>query len=308
MARAGRARAKEATMATRHRLSAEERERRRAEDRERLKRAAEELLTSAGWQRWVRVRASNGLARYSFGNQLLIALQSEGRATLVAGFKRWLELGYCVRKGQKALRILAPVTVKERDRLTGEETGDTKTFFRTVFVFDRTQVEPLPSGEPAPLEPPRQPLTGDSHAEMLAPLQRFAESLGYAVSFRPIDGHAGGLCDRKAKRIVVDASTPANAQLRTLIHETAHALGVDYERYSRPQAEVIADTVTFVVSSGVGLAVSGETIPYVAGWGEDGAIEAVTQFASTIDSIARRIEDALAPHDSDAPDASPPAV
>lgn len=71
------------------------------------------------------------------------------------------------------------------------------------------------------------------------------------------------------RRIVVEASTPANAQLRTLVHETTHALGVDHERYSRPQAEVIADTVTFVVSSGVGLAVSGETIPYVAGWGED---------------------------------------
>jgi hypothetical protein len=36
-----------------------------------------------------------------------------------------------------------------------------------------------------------------------------------------------------------------------------------------------------------------ESVPYVAGWGEDGALEAVSEFAETIDTIARRIEDAV---------------
>ena len=44
---------------------------------------------------------------------------------------------------------------------------------------------------------------------------------------------------------------------------------------------------------GLGLDVSGETIPYVAGWGEDGALEAVTQFAQLIDALAHRVEAAL---------------
>jgi hypothetical protein len=39
-------------------LSEQERAQRRQADRERLKRAAEELLCSEGWARWVRVRAS----------------------------------------------------------------------------------------------------------------------------------------------------------------------------------------------------------------------------------------------------------
>jgi hypothetical protein len=193
----------------------------------------------------VRARASKGLARYSLTNQLLVVLQSEGRATFVAGFKQWLRLGYCVKKGERALRILAPMTVKERDRRTGEETGETKTFFPTVFVFFQEQVAPLPSGEPVPLEPPREPLTGDSHGHLLPPLQSFCESLGYSVSFEELDGPAGGWCDRRSKRIVVDARTPANARLRMLVHETGHALGVDYERYSREQSEVLADTVVF---------------------------------------------------------------
>jgi flagellar motor protein MotB len=58
---------------TRRRTSESERDERRRSDRERLQQAAEELLTSEGWERWVRVRSRNGLARYSVNNQLLIA-------------------------------------------------------------------------------------------------------------------------------------------------------------------------------------------------------------------------------------------
>ena len=57
---------------------------------------------------------------------------------------------------------------------------------------------------------------------------------------------------------------------------------------------MLADTICFVACSSVGLAVDGESVAYVAGWGEDGALEAVTQFAATIDALARQIEDALA--------------
>ena len=55
----------------------------------------------------------------------------------------------------------------------------------------------------------------------------------------------------------------------------------------------MVDTITFIVCSGLGLAVDGESVPYVAGWGEDGALDAVNKFAGTIDSLARRIEDAM---------------
>ena len=50
---------------TRRRLTDDERAQRRAQDRERLEQAARDLLTNDGWRRWVRVRARNGLARYS---------------------------------------------------------------------------------------------------------------------------------------------------------------------------------------------------------------------------------------------------
>ncbi len=78
-----------------------------------------------------------------------------------------------------------------------------------------------------------------------------------------------------------------------LIHETIHALGVGYAEYGRERAEVIVDSVTYIVCGQLGLDTSGETIPYVAGWGEDGALDAIRADAQTIDDVARQIEGAL---------------
>jgi hypothetical protein len=277
---------------TKRRLSEAERAKRRRRDRERLQRAAEQLLTSEGWQRWVRVRSQAGLARLSFSNQLLVAL-ARPDATFVAGFKSWLRLGFAVKKGERAIAIIAPMPLKDRDRVSGEETGETIMLFKTVFVFDRAQVAPVEGAEQAPLGPPCEPLTGDSHAHLLEPLCAFAESLGFSVSFEAIAGSTGGWCDATSKRIVVDADAPPNAQLRILIHETVHGLGIGYAEYGRERAEVIVDTATHLVCASVGLQVDGETVPYVAGWGEDGALEAVSEFAKSIDELARRIENVL---------------
>jgi hypothetical protein len=60
---------------------------------------------------------------------------------------------------------------------------------------------------------------------------------------------------------------------------------------------VIVDTVTFIVCAGVGLDIGGESIPYVAGWGEQGALDAVTEFAGVIDTIAHQLETAIEPCD-----------
>ncbi|MDP8909606.1 MAG: ArdC-like ssDNA-binding domain-containing protein [Chloroflexota bacterium] len=153
-------------------------------------------MTAAYWRRWLRVRSQAGLARLSLSNQLLVALASPD-ATFVAGFKSWLRLGYCVKKGERAIAIIAPLPVKERDRVSGEETGESRLLFKTVFLFDRAQVAPIEGVEQASLGPPCEPLTGDSHAHLLEPLRAFAESLGFLVSFEPIAGPVGGWCDQR---------------------------------------------------------------------------------------------------------------
>jgi hypothetical protein len=204
-----------------------------------------------------------------------------------------LGLNRCVRKGEAAIRILAPVAVKERDE-EGQETGEKRVFFRTVPVFDVSQTDPLPGVEPVPLTPPAEPIEGDSHAHLIPFLRGLAREIGYRVEVRELpEPGPGGWCDPDRRQIVV-ARGPVNRQIRILVHELAHALGLGYGQYGREKAEVLVDCVTYVVCSSVGLDVGGESIPYVAGWGEDGALDAIRQYAQTIDTIARRIEDALA--------------
>jgi antirestriction factor ArdC-like protein len=247
------------------------------------------------------VRATNGLSRYSLRNQWLIAIECHARGitpTYVAGFRAFLALNRCVRKGEKAIKILAPIAVKERDE-TGEETCEKRVSFRTVPVFDVSMTEVLPGMEPVPLAPPSQPIEGDSHAHLIAPLVNFGRELGYRIEPRDLpENGPGGWCDPRRHEIVI-ASGPANRQVRTLVHELAHALGVSYDQYGREKAEVLVDCVTYCVLGSVGLDVGGESIPYIAGWGEDGALDAIRDYAQTIDTIARRIEDALqsAPND-----------
>jgi hypothetical protein len=272
-----------------------ERAARRQADRERIEQAARALLTSEGWQRWIKVRAANGLARYSLRNQWLIAVECHARGitpTYVAGFRAFLALNRCVRRGEKAIKILGPIAVKQRDD-DGEETGEKRILFRTVPVFDVSQTDPLPGAEPVPLAPPEQPIEGDSHAHLIAPLQELARQLGYRVESRDLPDHGpGGWCDHKHKQIVI-ATGPANRQARTLVHELAHALGIGYQQYGRQQAEVLVDCVTYIVCSSVGLDAGGESIPYIAGWGEGGALDAIREYAQTVDTIGRRIEDAI---------------
>ena len=114
------------------------------------------------------------------------------------------------------------------------------------------------------------------------------------MSFAQLDGQRGGFCDYQAKRIVIDECQAPNAKVRVAIHELAHALGVSSKRFGLERAEVIVECAAFVVAAGLHLQTGCESIPYIAGWGEDGALEAVSEAAKLIDEIARRIEDAIA--------------
>ena len=283
-------------MSTRSRapLTPEQRNARRREQLDQLRQATSALLTSDGWQRWLRTRSR--FHRYSMRNTLLIAFQCP-HATHIAGFRKWLELGRCVRKGEKAIRIFAPVRYRRRrdtEQSDENEAGEQLVGFKLAAVFDVSQTEPLPGVEPTPLDPPSQPVSGDSHAELLAPLEQHAASLGYTVSYEPLDGRAG-YCSARETRIVIDTALPANGKVTTLVHELAHAHGIDYQRFSRAEAELIVESVACIVCAGAGLDTSSESVPYLAGWNPEQAVERIQLLTGTIDEIARRIEHALDP-------------
>jgi antirestriction protein ArdC len=224
---------------------------------------------------------------YSMGNCMLIAMQRPD-ATQVAGFKAWQQLGRQVRRGEHGIRIMAPMVVKQRDE-NGEtdEDGETRVLFRTVSVFDVSQTD----GEPLP-EPPREPITGDSHAHLIEPLTAHARSLGFSVQRKPLE-HARGYCKADTREIVLaDDIGGANAIVRVLVHELAHAHGVSCKDYSRPAAEVVVETAATIICGSLGLDTSGESIPYLAEWGESGDLDAIRKHADVVDSIAASIEQA----------------
>jgi hypothetical protein len=92
--------------------------------------------------------------------------------------------------------------------------------------------------------------------------------------------------------IVADSSQPANAKVRTLVHELAHALGVGYAEYGRELAEVIVEAAAVVACGSIGLDTSGESVPYVAGWARGDASK-IREYAEKVDECARKIEGAL---------------
>jgi hypothetical protein len=78
---------------------------------DRLTAAVGALQTGEQWQAWLAF--ARGFHHYSFNNVLLIQAQNPA-ATVVAGYRTWAAKGRQVRRGEKALRVLGPVTRTER--------------------------------------------------------------------------------------------------------------------------------------------------------------------------------------------------
>jgi antirestriction protein ArdC len=288
-------------------VSTDARAARRAADRQLLTDAAQALTTSEGWQRWLATRRA--FHRYSLHNQLLIALQRPD-ATHVASFRAWLRLGYCVRKGEKALRIWAPVPPTKRQlRAWCDDGADPRTRprvrFRLVPVFDRAQVDAIPDhpGGPAPLEPPHHLIDGDDLAHLLAeegPLHGLCAQLGVTMIIAPIAGGAHGCYQPDTERILVADHLPPNHQVKTAIHELAHALvrhddQGDMSNLSYAEEELVVETVAYTVTGALGIDTGPYSVAYVASWAHAAGLETVQRTARLIDRLARRIEDAVLP-------------
>lgn len=260
-------------------LQAEER---REQARAHFEAACNELRSSDGWQRFAKARAL--LRGYSLNNTLLILAQRPN-ATTVASFRHWSELGRQVRRGERSLRIWAPSVRRERDEATGNETTSVRAFV-LVPVFDISQTD----GPPLPEPPPVIPLSGDSHAHLLAGLERQASEAGYLLERRAqMPGHAEGFVDHREKQIVLSAALEPNGQVAVLIHELAHVHGARYEEFGRAGAEVVAETAAFVALSAVRLDTTGQSVPYVSGWA-DAAPKEIAAYAEAVHRIAAELE------------------
>lgn len=282
-------------------LTDAERQQRRAKDRQTATAAVEALKSSDGWQAWLRVRRR--FHTYTLSNQLLIAMQRPD-ATRVAGFRAWLALGYCVRRGEKAIRIWTPIPPSkaklEAWKAAGANAADKpRTLFRLGPVFDRSQVQELPPpAEPLNLEPPFELVTGDSLAWALPVLNEVGASIGSVVTFESLPEELGGFYEPATRRIVVNDCRAVNGRVAVLIHELAHALirldrQEDDPALSYAQEELVVESVAYTVCGACGLDVTGAAIPYLASWSERAELATIEKIAKLIDRLAHRIEDPL---------------
>ena len=226
--------------------------------------------------------------RYSFA-ECLDDLVTGARGDPGSRLSKWQEFSRQVRRGERAIRILAPIVVKKVD----EETGELRRAvvgFRGACVFDVNQT----AGDPLPEPPACVPHEGDELGTYLPALDVHARELGYVVyRFVPESG-ALGYCDPIGKHIVISPELSPNAQVSTLVHELAHAHGLGYREYDRPACEVIVEATTAIVLSSLGFDPARFSVPYIAQWAKDDeGLEALEKFASVIDATARKLEVAL---------------
>src|SRR6266705_2226440 len=98
-----------------------------------------QLLDEAVSKPGTLMRAYSLFWNYSLGNQILALIQANQRGIPlgpIASFNRWKELGRHVKRGEKAIELCMPITMKrtvKEERADGTDVESELTFKRFVF-------------------------------------------------------------------------------------------------------------------------------------------------------------------------------
>jgi hypothetical protein len=234
----------------------------------RLEQGIEELLKSGDWHKYLRTQSR--FHNYSFNNCMLIMAQCP-HATRVAGFSKWKQLSRRVKKGEKGIRILAPIVRKLDDELGDPDTSIRALVgFRTVSVFDISQTEgkDLPEVDTS--------LSGGDLGLWDA-LEAFSVNNSVPVYLEASLSGARGYCQYddsgKPIKIAVDPTLSELHKAKTLAHEIGHSLLHSCAEYlghsSRSEKELEAESVAFVVLDHFGLDTSNYSFSYICSWQQD---------------------------------------
>ncbi len=189
--------------------------------------------------------------RYSPANQMLIYMQKPD-ATLVAGYRKWQDLGYQVRRGEHSIAILAPIFRKVRDiDANGQEVEvERLAGFKTASVFDASQLVNPPDEFWARRE--------DDAERQYALVHRAVEASHIQIEEVPMPRDRQG--ESKGGLIRIKAGLDSRNRTTTLIHEWAHEIlhrqwldVTESRQIPTPIRELQAESVAYVVSQYLGL-------------------------------------------------------
>ena len=248
---------------------------------------------------------------YSLNNTILIAMQG---GNLVKGYKQWeKEFDRHVKPGEKAIKIIAPApfTVKKQvekidpdtqkpvfdknGKAVTEEKEIQIPAFRVVSVFDVSQTE----GKELP-DLGIKELTGDveQYQDFFAALEKTSP---FAMGFEALSGSIKGRCNYEEKCILINEGMDELQNIKTAIHEIAHATLHDIdkdapERPDRRTREVQAESVAYAVCQHYGLDTSDYSFGYVAGWSSGRELAELKSSLETIRSAAADIINSIDEH------------
>jgi antirestriction protein ArdC len=211
---------------------------------------------------------------YSWRNCLLILAQMP-TATRVAGYRAWQSLGRQVRKGQRGIAVLAPVTYRRNDddeKAADVEDSTTREIrgWKIEHVFDISQTDGDPLAHIAvPL------VEGEAPHGLWDQLAAQVTAAGFMLLREATTGrpNANGSMTRSEMTIRVREDLGAAQACKTLAHELAHVQlghGTATCTGSRSQAEVEAESVAYIVASSCGLDTSAYSFPYIGHWAPAG--------------------------------------
>ena len=281
---------------------------------DRLEQGITELFDSERYKEYLQVMSK--FHNYSFNNTLLIAMQKPD-ASLIAGFNAWKNnFGRNVMRGEKGIRILAPSPYKIRQEVEkkdpqtgktvigkdGKPVTETKEIqipaYKVVAVFDVSQTE----GRELPSISANE-LTGDveQYEDFFAALEKTSP---VPMGFEKIEGTAHGYYHLEEKRIAIDEGMSELQNLKTAIHEIAHAKLHDIDlnapeqpdRPDRRTREVQAESIAYTVCQHYGLDTSDYSFGYVAGWSSGRELAELKSSLETIRATAAEIINSIDGH------------
>jgi antirestriction protein ArdC len=199
---------------------------------------------------------------YSFGNILEIARQRPD-AQRVAGLYAWNQLGRKVKKGERGIRILAPVIGVKRKK-DAEAEKDIRTQnqavlvgFRSAYVFDVSQTEGKELLELS------ERVTGNV-GEYRERLVDFISGQGIQLEFKESIAPALGMS--YGGRIAIYPGQGEAEEFSTIVHELAHEMLHKAERRTattKTVRETEAESIAFVVGKTIGLSTGRASADYI---------------------------------------------
>lgn len=215
--------------------------------------------------------------QYSSRNLRLILAQKPD-ASYLAPYNTWRKFDRHVKRGEKALSVIIPVTYVKKDQ-QGQpildkngrpETGMTFRLKPTTFDVSQTEGKEMPKAAEV-----KEQLTDLDYANLYRALMSIAKTNDVSVRFEEMAGETKGYYSPAEHQIVLRSHDMNKSQLiKTFIHETAHSElhhsnNPQREQLTRSNAELQAESVAYVVASYYGIDTSDYSFDYLAGWSKD---------------------------------------